>query len=759
MSTKLAGDDTFFLPFNVGTPGGGAGNPTTPGKYDTHYLWEEVFAPENWLRLLGRFVHLESRDVEDPLGRKSRRETMIFPRYHQWDVVNKLVNAAAQEGPGGRYLVQHSAGSGKSNSIAWTAHQLASLYDGAGEKLFRSVIVITDRTVLDSQLQETIYQFDHKEGVVARISREEGEGSKSAQLTDALEDGTPIIIVTLQTFPFVLEAVQERTTLKGKSFAVIADEAHSSQSGRGAVKLRQVLLAEADEDLSGEDLLNRLLEARKQAGTLSYFAFTATPKSKTLELFGRRPDPAAPPSAENKPVVFHDYTMRQAIEEGFILDVLKNYTTYELAYQLGQKDSLKDSEVPGRKASKELAKWLRIHPYNISQKVAVIVEHFRATVTPLLSGQAKAMVVTGGRKDAVRYKLAIDAYVRDNAYDDVRALVAFSGDVTDAAGELGGLDLSLARGLGKEAATDAGPTFTFSERTMNPAARGDLRSVFDGDAYNVMIAANKFQTGFDQPKLVAMYVDKKLAGVDAVQALSRLNRTYPGKEKTFVLDFVNDPETIQEAFQPYYQTTVLDETSEPNLVYDLFDALRDERIYQWDEVEAFVAVFFAPGGSQADLLTHCRPAVERYRARFREASAKAAEAQGDLKRAEAAGDEVAAVNAQREGERAQTEGDALELFKKNAGSFLRFYEFMSQIIAYDDADLEKLSVFLRHLLPLLRQAETGEAVDLSNVHLTHYRLAKKREQDIKLKVNGAAGLVGVTQLGSGTAKDDPEERL
>ena len=294
---------------------------------------------------------------------------------------------------------------------------------------------------------------------------------------------------------------------------------------------------------------------------------------------------------------------------------------------------------------------------------------------------------------------------------------------------------------------------------MNPAARGDLRSVFDGDACNVMIAANKFQTGFDQPKLVAMYVDKKLAGVDAVQALSRLNRTYPGKEKTFVLDFVNDPETIQEAFQPYYQTTVLDATSEPNLVYDLFDTLRDAHIYQWSEVEAFVEVFFAPGGSQADLLTHCRPAVERYRARFREASARIAEAQRDLKRAEAAGDEVAAVNAQRDSERAKTEVDALELFKKNAGSFLRFYEFMSQIIAYDDADLEKLSVFLRHLLPLLRQAEAGEAVDLSNVHLTHYRLAKRREQDIKLKVNSAAGLVGVTQLGSGTAKDDPEERL
>ena len=456
MSTKLAGDDTFFLPFNLGTPGGGAGNPTTSGKYDTHYLWEEVFAPENWLRLLGRFVHLESKDVEDPLGRKSKRETMIFPRYHQWDAVNKLVNAAAQEGPGGRYLVQHSAGSGKSNSIAWTAHQLASLYNKTGEKLFQSVIVITDRTVLDSQLQETIYQFDHKEGVVARINREEGEGSKSAQLSDALEESTPIIIVTLQTFPYVLEAVQERTTLKGKNFAVIADEAHSSQSGRTAVKLRQVLLAEADEDLSGEDLLNRLLEARKQAGTLSYFAFTATPKSKTLELFGRRPDPAAPPSDENKPVMFHDYTMRQAIEEGFILDVLKNYTTYELAYQLGQKDSTRDSEVPGRKASKELAKWLRVHPHNISQKVAVIVEHFRATVMPLLSGQAKAMVVTGGRKDAVRYKLAIDAYVRDNAYDDVRALVAFSGEVTDTAGELEGLDLSLARGLGREAATDAG---------------------------------------------------------------------------------------------------------------------------------------------------------------------------------------------------------------------------------------------------------------------------------------------------------------
>ena len=427
MATKLAGGNTYFLPFNKGTAEGGAGNdvPDDENRYATDYLWNEVLTPDNLLNIIGRFVHLEIKETEDWEGRKSKKETLIFPRYHQWDVVNRLVGAAKTEGTGNKYLVQHSAGSGKSNSIAWTAHQLSTLYDDDGNKKFHSIIVVTDRTVLDDQLQDTIYQFEHADGVVGKINNKEGDGSKSEKLAAALESAQPIIIVTIQTFPHVLSAIENSTSLKQRCYGVIADEAHSSQTGSTARQLKEVLMVDAsdnksgevdeDQPLSSEDILDATIAAtllaRRGSSNLNYYAFTATPKAKTLELFGRLPDPTQPASEKNLPEAFHVYSMRQAIEEGFILDVLKNYTNYQVAYQLAQKIEASDEEVDSKKAKVKLGQWVRLHEYNISQKVKVIVEHFKDNVLGLLGGQAKAMVVTSSRKEAVRYKLAFDKYL------------------------------------------------------------------------------------------------------------------------------------------------------------------------------------------------------------------------------------------------------------------------------------------------------------------------------------------------------------
>ena len=501
MTTRLNGDETFFLPFNKGTKDGAAGNDASEDidRYATDYLWNEVLLPDNLLKVLGRFIHLQIEEKEDWEGRKYKQETMIFPRYHQWDVVNKLVDTAKIEGPGHKYLVQHSAGSGKSNSIAWTAHQLSSLYDAEGNKRFHSVIIVTDRTVLDDQLQDTIYQIEHVEGAVGRINREEGEGSKSEKLAKALEVAQPIIIVTIQTFPFVLKAIADSVSLKERNYAIIADEAHSSQTGSTARKLKEVLALDADrnsdEDLSAEDILDAAVASRRANNNLSYFAFTATPKAKTLELFGRLPNPAEPPSKTNIPEAFHVYSMRQAIEEGFILDVLKNYTNYKVAYNLALKIQSADEEVESKKAKVKLNQWVRLHDYNIAQKVQVIVEHFKDNVMGLLGGQAKAMVVTSSRKEAVRYKLAFDKYIAEKGYTKIHAMVAFSAEV-----EFSDKDPNAATLLGEK----------FNETSMNPGLKGrDMRKAFDTPDYQVMIVANKFQTGFDQPKLCAMYVDKK----------------------------------------------------------------------------------------------------------------------------------------------------------------------------------------------------------------------------------------------------------
>lgn len=754
MATRLEGEDTFFLPFNKGTKDGGAGNdiPDDIERYATDYLWNEVLLPDNLLNILSRFMHLQIEEKETAEGLQYKKETLIFPRYHQWDVVRKLIDAAKTEGVGHKYLIQHSAGSGKSNSIAWSAHQLSAIHTEQGNKLFDSVIVVTDRTVLDDQLQETISQYTSVDGVVGRINRKEGKGSKSEQLASALENSQPIIIVTIQTFPYVLKAIENSVSLKERNYVVIADEAHSSQTGKTARQLKEVLMVdskEEDEELSPDDILDATIASRSALKNLSYLAFTATPKDKTLQLFGRVPNPAEPASKTNMPEAYHVYSMRQAIEEGFILDVLKNYTNYNVAYNLALKVAAKDEEVESKKAKVKLNQWVRLHDYNISQKVQVIVEHFKDNIMGLLAGQAKAMVVTSGRKEAVRYKLGFDKYIKEKGYDKITAMVAFSGEV-----QFNEHDPN-ADGLLDE---------KFTETGMNPDLKGrDMRKAFDSDDYQVMIVANKFQTGFDQPKLCAMYVDKKLGGVECVQTLSRLNRTYQGKATcgTFVLDFVNEPEEILAAFQPYYQTTELADVSDPDLIFDLREKLDAVGIYQWHEINQFCEAFFVKSKSNAAISNICKPAVERWQKRYNFAISTYKEAKDMFERVKKLGDPVDTANAEKRLKECTQAKDELEIFKKDLGSLVRFYEFMSQIVDYDDKELEKLSLYARHLRPMLRETVVDEEdIDLSNVELSHYRLTAIRQQHIKLQENAEGnGLQPSDDLGSAKPKDKKEEFL
>lgn len=708
MATKLAGDETFFLPFNIGKPDGvdpfsaGAGNPPAPaGKgYPTYYLWEFVWKPDNWLEILGEFMHLEVKEVEVN-GKKVFKESLIFPRFHQLVAVKELIYRAALEGAGQAYLIQHSAGSGKSNSIAWTAHRLSNLHDANDKKVFDTVVVVTDRRVLDKQLQETISQFEHKTGVVQVISQ------NSAQLAKALNDSVPIVVTTLQKFGFILDQVGSLGT---RNFALIVDEAHSSQSGSAARKVREALTkgkskqktivdidgvdvemqADVDidpEDLTAEDVINAVVEGRSRPENVSYFAFTATPKNKTLELFGRK-------DAEGKPVPFHVYSMRQAIEEEFILDVLKHYTSYGTFYNLGALAN--EKLVPQKKAKQALAQYAKLHPHNISQKVVVIVEHFREHVAAKIGGKAKAMLVTDSRKAAVRYKLAIDKYIKDRKYLDLRTLVAFSGTLTD---------------------PDSGAG-EFSEASLNPDIKGQEPSdAFKQDDYRILLVANKYQTGFDQPLLHSMYVDKRLSGVLAVQTLSRLNRMCPGKEDTFVLDFVNKPAEILASFQPYYRTAQLEDVTDPNLVHELMTKLNKVGVYFWSEVETFAQAFFNPKvKTQGALHGVLKPAFDRF---------------------------------------VDLEEEPKELFRKDLGSFLRLYEFLSQIIPYNDPDLEKLFVFGKNLMPRLAEDGRKEMLTLdSDVKLTHYRLQKLGEQQLDLEKAEVVKLTGIGDAGTGSAPED-----
>ncbi|HVZ35511.1 MAG TPA: type I restriction endonuclease, partial [Polyangiaceae bacterium] len=578
MTTRLAGAATHFLPFDKGD-GGGAGNPPDPNgrSYRTAYLWEEVLARDSLLDILARFLHLQIDEKRDEQGRKVKVESMIFPRYHQLDAVRRLVEAARSEGAGHNYLVEHSAGSGKSNTIGWLAHRLASLHDASNQRVFDSVIVVTDRVVLDQQLQDTIYQFEHKRGVVQQIDE------RSRQLAEALENAVPIIITTLQKFPFVsrqlLKLAEERGEqgtgiLPTRRCAVIIDEAHSSQGGETATDLKEVLGGEglreearqraAEEGLEDMEELFRSMAKRGRQANLSFFAFTATPKHKTLAVFGRNGEP------------IHRYTMRQAIEEGFILDVLKNYTTYATYYKL-LKTCEDDPNVERKQAARALARFLRLHPHNIAQKTEVMVEHFQAVTRHKIGGRAKAMVVTGSRLEAVRYKQSFDEYIRKKGYA-IKTLVAFSGTVVD----------------------DKLPGVEYTEVQMNSGLREkELPEKFATQEYQVLLVAEKYQTGFDQPLLHTMYVDKRLAGIQAVQTLSRLNRTHPLKEDTFVLDFVNDREEIREAFKAYYEGAEMGEEVDPARMYAIKGELDASGVYLDEELERFCAVYFKPKQRQS----------------------------------------------------------------------------------------------------------------------------------------------------------------
>jgi type I restriction enzyme R subunit len=708
MTTRLAGKETIFLPFNKGD-GGGAGNPPNPGGHRTAYLWEEVWQRDRWLEIIGRYLIVRT-------GAKKAPVATIFPRYHQLDATRALRAAVLAEGAGGHYLIQHSAGSGKTNSIAWTAHFLADLHDAADTKMFGSVIVVSDRNVIDAQLQEALSDFQRTQGVVETIT---SDGSaKSQQLADALAAGKKIIVCTIQTFPFALAAVRELAAAQGKRFAVIADEAHSSQTGEAAAKLKEVLspeeLAELADggEVSTEDILAAQMAARAADSGITYVAFTATPKAKTLELFGRRPKPDLPAGADNLPAPFHVYSMRQAIEEGFILDVLKNYTPYKLAFKLAHDGGeLDETTVEKSAALKGIMRWVRLHPYNISQKVEIVVEHFRSTVAPLLDGKAKAMVVLGSRVEAVRWQIAVEKYIKSRGYV-MGTLVAFSGEVND--GESGS------------------EPFTEKSASLNAGLKGrDIREAFKGDEFQLLLVANKFQTGFDQPLLCGMYIDRRLAGIQAVQTLSRLNRAHPGKDTTYVLDFVNSADEILTAFRAYFDTAELAGVTDPNLVYDLRAKLDAYGHYDDNEIDRVVAVEMDPNTKQSELFAAIEPVADRLLKSHAEAVAQLA-----------GGDAYAKQML-----------DALALFKNDIGAFQRAYSFLSQIFDYGSTAIEKRFIFFRRLLPLLDFGRQRTELDLSRIVLTHYTVKDLGQQPFTLGGGEKPLLAPLTELGSGAVQE------
>lgn len=704
MTTKLNRQDTTFIPFNKGF-NKGAGNPPVEGDYRTSYLWHEILQKDSLLDILHRFVQV-SKDE------KSSKEKLIFPRYHQLNVVRFLIDRVRTEGSGHNYLIQHSAGSGKSNSIAWLAHHLANLHDANNEVVFHSIIVITDRRVLDKQLQRDIYNMEHKQGVVVRVDK------NAKQLTTALEKGDKIIICTLQKFPFV--DVQKVTTT-GKRFAIIIDEAHSSQTGKASERLKEVLV---DISAQGEDAIEKKLheyaveEAKLEAeeldsdeqlaedikagmaahghqSNLSFFAFTATPKQKTLEIFGTK-------NAAGKPEPCHVYSMRQAIEEHFIFNVLENYTTYETYFKIGKK--IVDDPVYGKgQANKALGKYISLHPHNLAQKTEVIVEHFRSQVQHKIGGRAKAMLVTGSRLHAVRYYFEFQKYITKMGYTDLGVLVAFSGTVKD---------------------NITGQIKEYTEENINNIPESELPERFESGEYQLLLVAEKYQTGFDQPLLHTMYVDKKLSGVKAVQTLSRINRMCEGKTETFVLDFVNSRADIESAFQDYYQETGVSETTDPNVIYDIKNVLDSFMLYNDAEIDSFAKVFFKETKSQANidlakLNSYIDPAIDRYKA--------------------------------------LTEVQDKMDFRSALAKFLRLYSFLTHIINLGDEKLYKFYAYGKCLFRKL--PKEGERVpDLNNdVVLQYYRLQKIHEGSIEMAKED--GVLYNATSGMGLPLEDEKENL
>ncbi len=717
MTTRLQGEATRFLPFNRGHDGG-AGNAPNGDKPRTAYFWEDVLGRDAWLQILTKFVYTNHEKQTDPLtGKVTTRAQIRFPRFHQWRAVTALTAAARADGPGEKYLIQHSAGSGKTDSIAWTAHRLASLHTPAGDKVFDSVVVIADRQVLDRQLQDAVDQLVTVTGTFQAITRG-SEGPKTKQLVEALAGGTPIIGVTLQTFPHVLTQMKDAgSPLAGKRFAVIADEAHSSQSGSAAAAVREVLYLGEQVDLDDEepgadqDALVAMAAHADSDSRLSFFAFTATPKAKTLELFGTRDDSGVPHP-------FDLYSMKQAIEEGFILDVLRNYTTYDMAARIakgaaeGQGD-IDGDEIDVRKGTRALIGLVELHPTNIASKVSEILTHFREVVQPQLGGRAKAMIVTSSRAAAVTYARAFEKLAAERDIP-VRALVAFSGEVPDP-------EIAALPGVTQPVVTEA---------SLNPTLKGrDLADVFAQPDHHVLIVANKYQTGFDQPLLVAMYVDKQLSGIAAVQTLSRLNRTTPGKTETYVLDFVNEPAIIQAAFQEYYEEARIETASDPDLVLNLVNKLDAVGIFTWAEVDQVWADWTsqgsAPGAAHNALSAHLDPAVDRYRDRL-----------------------IAAED--------DEERERLVDFRATLAQYATLYAFFSQVLHFGDPRYEKLSVFADLLARRLRALDGGgggEIVDVSDVVLTHYKLEKLKEEDLGLSPGDAAGLRGITEAGMAALRE------
>ena len=699
MTTRLEGDKTYFLPFNQGSNGagcvGGAGNPINPDGYDTDYLWKNVLCKERLLEILQKYLHLET--VRDQKTGRILSERMIFPRYHQLDVVTKLLADVKENGAGHNYLIQHSAGSGKSNSIAWLAHRLSGLHDSNNEKIFQSVIIVTDRRVLDSQLQNTVYQFDHVEGVVVKVDK------NAHQLQQAIEDGAGIIITTLQKFPVIYKEVNSGN----KRFAVIVDEAHSSQTGDAARKLKRALAdteeilreyaeLEGREEEKRKDDEDRLLDELAAQGmheNLSFFAFTATPKGKTLNMFGWK-------DSKGSWHPFHIYSMRQAIEEGFILDVLKNYMTYKMYYKI-VKNIPDDPELDTVAGVRAIQKYETLHPHNISQKTTIMLEHFRNVTMHKIGGKAKAMVVTPSRLHAVRYVQEFKRQIEEKGYSDLDVLVAFSGEIED-------------------------DGVTYTEEKINKTKDGEtirekaLPEAFHSDDYGMLIVAEKYQTGFDEPLLHTMFVDKKLSGVKAVQTLSRLNRTARGKQDTFVLDFVNSAEDIKAAFEPYYEETVLLKETDPNVIYDLKNTLDQYRVYQQMEVDRFAEIFYSGkeqiAGDLGKLRGTIRPALDRYYA---------------------------------------LEPERQDMFKSTLQRFNRIYSFVTQVCRLFDKEIHKFSVYARFLSMQLPKGH-GEHVDVDDkVLLEYYRLEKDFDGAIELE-SAEGGFVPITgEAGRREQKKDP----
>ncbi|MEP3784762.1 MAG: type I restriction endonuclease [Paracoccaceae bacterium] len=726
MTTKLAGENTFFLPFNKGYDGHGGNKPRDDGEYPVAYFWEEICRPDAFLRIFHSFVYVEKKDVVDLRGNWTVKETLIFPRFHQFDAVNQMINDAKKNGPGQSYLCEHSAGSGKTSTIAWTAHDLIKLRHDDGKPVFDTAIIVTDRNVLDGQLQDAVQQIDHQSGLIAAIDRENSSKSKSEQLTDAMLKGTPIIVVTVQTFPFTMEAILTDKSQREKSFAVIIDEAHTSQTGNTASKLQATLAMSSKKDMADmtiEDILLEIQTSRKRPANVSHFAFTATPKHSTMMLFGRPIDPTRPAADDNLPVSFHKYEMRQAIDEGFILDVLRGYLPYKTAFNLGQ-EMVDEKRVDGKAAKRALAKWMSLHPTNVTQKVQFIMEHFSKNVAHLLDGKAKAMVVTSSRAAAVRYKTAFDAFIEANpAYNDIRALVAFSGKLT------GNEVMHPNDGTIKSDVFLVDEDAEFTENNMNPTAGGqDLRIAFDRPEYRVMLVANKFQTGFDQPKLVAMYVDKKIGNpVEIVQTLSRLNRTFPGKDQTFIIDFVNEPEAIEAAFAQYDAGAKIEQVQDLNVIYDMKDNLDAQGIYDDAHVHRYriaryqtAAAFDAKAETEhRAMFTATQEPTDAYNGRLTSLRGAAQDCEDAYEQARLINDQDRMKKADHD--RAQVEeaiGQMAE-FKAGLARFARTYSYIAQLIDLGDPDLENFASFAK-LLSNRLEGIPPENVDLRGITLTGY---------------------------------------